>query len=427
MTKLLPLLSFLIFANTLTYANNLDDWKTFTNESTVLSTQKQYDRALQLTSQALAIAEQEPGDQAVRTVTSLTQLGWIHQSMNHFSLAENAYNRAIKIQSKMVPVDQSGVERNLIFLVKLHASQADIKTALPYIVSILERLEKSNGEHNGLLLVPLESLGRMYMDQAQPEQAAPYLLRALAITEKFQLRIGQDLKTSLIHLADAYKKTHKIEEAKQIEKRLEMFPSSMPEMYRNRSQPYVDLRDCKPEYPREALRHELSGVVLVNYLVDIDGQILEKKTLKSTGWKSLDDAVSNAISACRVWTSIHDGNPVRAWGKIRYVWSLEGKPLNPEYQLIPGSCLASEKFSLAPEDEAKLSIRLALTLNGDGQASKATIIDRSSSNNIDIDLAAIKLAETCKFKPTNPDEKPTSKIAYVRYFWNKAALKELSQ
>jgi hypothetical protein len=69
---------------------------------------------------------------------------------------------------------------------------------------------------------------------------------------------------------------------------------------------------------------------------------------------------------------------------------------------------------------------LALTLNGDGQASKATIIDRSSSNNIDIDLAAIKLAETCKFKPTNPDEKPTSKIAYVRYFWNKAALKELS-
>jgi tetratricopeptide (TPR) repeat protein len=234
MTKLLPLLSFLIFANTLTYANNLDDWKTFTNESTVLSTQKQYDRALQLTSQALAIAEQEPGDQAVRTVTSLTQLGWIHQSMNHFSLAENAYNRAIKIQSKMVPVDQSGIERNLIFLVKLHASQADIKTAVPYIVSILERLEKSNGEHNGLLLVPLESLGRMYMDQAQPEQAAPYLLRALAITEKFQLRIGQDLKTSLIHLADAYKKTHKIEEAKQIEKRLEMFPSSMPEMYRNR-------------------------------------------------------------------------------------------------------------------------------------------------------------------------------------------------
>lgn len=426
MIKLLPLLSFLLFANTLTYANNLDDWKTFTKESTALSTQKEYDRALQLTSQALAIAEQEPGDQAIRTVTSLIQLGWIHQSMNHFSLAENVYNRAIKIQSKMVPTDQRGIERNLLYLVKLYAAQADIKTGAPNIVSILERLEKSNGEQTGILLMPLESLGRMYMDQAQPELAAPYLLRALAITEKFQLRIGQDLKTSLIHLADAYKETHKIEEAKQIEKRLEMYPSSMPEMYRNRSQAYVDFLDCKPEYPREALRHELSGAVLVNVLIDIDGQLLEKRTLKSAGWKTLDDAVSNAISACRIWPTMNDGNPTREWGKIRYLWSLEGKPVKPEYELIAGSCLASEKFSLAPADETKLSIRLALTLNGDGQASKATIIDRSSSNNIDIDLAAIKLAETCKFKQANPDEKPTSKIAYVRYFWNKAALKELS-
>lgn len=421
MNKIIALLGFLIFSSntSLLYANNLDDWKTLTNESTKLSAQKQYEHALQLSNQALRIAEQEPRDQTVRRVTSLIQVARLHQYLNQFPQAESYFSRAIRFQAQATPADRHSLDRNLLFLARLYSVQGDIETAEPIISATLERLEKLDGPNNGSLMAPLGLLGNMYLIHGRTQLAASALLRALAINEKLKIQIGNELKNSLINLAVEYRKTNMLDESIDIEKRVNAFSTSMSENGWNMSKPYVNFSRCGPEYPRAALRAELTGAILLKVLIDVDGQLLEKEILKSTGWKLLDYAVLKTIAECQHTPAIRDGNPVREWAKLQYIWKLDNNnPLIPPYELIQGSCLPSDKFTLAENDDLKSTIRMAFSIDSDGKPTKIEIIDGSSSDDSATDLAAIKLAASCKFKKSNTGGKSTSTTAYIRFHWN---------
>lgn len=81
----------------------------------------------------------------------------------------------------------------------------------------------------------------------------------------------------------------------------------------------VDFSTCsRPEYPRASLVNEEQGVVLIAFLVAPDGNVIESKIEKTSGYKSLDKAAQKALSACKFKTKAKES----AWTKLDYVWKL---------------------------------------------------------------------------------------------------------
>lgn len=86
----------------------------------------------------------------------------------------------------------------------------------------------------------------------------------------------------------------------------------------------VDARACeKPAYPAASLRANESGVVLLSFLIDVDGRVLEGKVERSSGYRRLDDAARNGLSLCKFRPATLDGKPERTWSRIEYEWKIE--------------------------------------------------------------------------------------------------------
>jgi protein TonB len=91
-----------------------------------------------------------------------------------------------------------------------------------------------------------------------------------------------------------------------------------------RTSPVVDARACdKPEYPPAALRAQETGIVLLAFLIDVDGSALESKVERSSGSRRLDEAARKALGLCKFKPATVDGKPERAWAKIEYEWKME--------------------------------------------------------------------------------------------------------
>jgi protein TonB len=91
-----------------------------------------------------------------------------------------------------------------------------------------------------------------------------------------------------------------------------------------RASAVVDARACdKPEYPPAALRANETGIVLLAFLIDVNGTAVESKIERSSGSRRLDEAALKALGLCRFKPATVDGKPERAWSKIEYEWKLE--------------------------------------------------------------------------------------------------------
>ena len=86
----------------------------------------------------------------------------------------------------------------------------------------------------------------------------------------------------------------------------------------------VDSSACsKPEYPPKSLRNEETGTVTLQFLIGLDGRVVESKVDKSSGYRDLDIAARNALSLCKFKPGTVDGKPEQSWTKMQYVWKLE--------------------------------------------------------------------------------------------------------
>lgn len=91
-----------------------------------------------------------------------------------------------------------------------------------------------------------------------------------------------------------------------------------------RTAPVVDAKACeKPEYPPAALRAQETGIVLLAFLIDVDGSALESRIERSTGFRRLDEAARKALGLCKFRPATTDGKPERAWAKIEYEWKID--------------------------------------------------------------------------------------------------------
>ena len=83
-------------------------------------------------------------------------------------------------------------------------------------------------------------------------------------------------------------------------------------------------RDCeKPAYPPASLRGNETGTVLLNFLIDLNGQVLESKIERSSGHRRLDEAARAGLSLCKFKPATVDGKPEKTWSRIEYEWRIE--------------------------------------------------------------------------------------------------------
>ncbi len=79
----------------------------------------------------------------------------------------------------------------------------------------------------------------------------------------------------------------------------------------------------KPAYPSASLRANETGVVLLSFLIDVDGRVLESRVERSSGYRRLDDAARNGLSLCQFKPATVDGKPEKTWSRIEYEWKIE--------------------------------------------------------------------------------------------------------
>lgn len=93
----------------------------------------------------------------------------------------------------------------------------------------------------------------------------------------------------------------------------------------------VDLKSCaKPTWPKDSLRREETGRVTLEFLVGLDGKVLESKVLKSSGFPLLDMAAQDGLAKCQFTppSSIGRSEPTRT--RMQYVWTLDSSGPTPE-------------------------------------------------------------------------------------------------
>ena len=84
----------------------------------------------------------------------------------------------------------------------------------------------------------------------------------------------------------------------------------------------IDAKNCKAEYPKASLMNEEQGDVKMAFLVGADGNVVDSKLEKSSGFKNLDKAAMKALSACKFKPGTKDGAVAQTWAKIDYSWKL---------------------------------------------------------------------------------------------------------
>jgi periplasmic protein TonB len=91
-----------------------------------------------------------------------------------------------------------------------------------------------------------------------------------------------------------------------------------------RTSAVVDARNCtKPEYPSASLRAQEVGLVVLQFLIDVDGNALEGKVERSSGYRRLDDAARRALSLCKFKPGTENGKAVQSWARIEYLWKID--------------------------------------------------------------------------------------------------------
>ena len=86
--------------------------------------------------------------------------------------------------------------------------------------------------------------------------------------------------------------------------------------------PAKDCRD-KPAYPSLSRRVGEEGVVVLEFTIEANGDVLEAKIKQSSGHPRLDEAAKRGLTTlCKFHPGTVDGKPERATATIAYRWQL---------------------------------------------------------------------------------------------------------
>lgn len=86
----------------------------------------------------------------------------------------------------------------------------------------------------------------------------------------------------------------------------------------------VNFKTCdKPEWPKEALRKEQTGTVILGFLIGEEGNVIDAIVHQSSGFPLLDEAALNGIKRCKFIPRKINNVSIGGWTRMQYVWVLE--------------------------------------------------------------------------------------------------------
>lgn len=93
-----------------------------------------------------------------------------------------------------------------------------------------------------------------------------------------------------------------------------------------KAHPLLNTNNCSlPKYTTETLKSEQTGTVELKYLVDSNGQIVDSKIEKSSGFRELDRKSLNSIKKCSFdMPSKRNVDQLNAttWMRVNVVWNI---------------------------------------------------------------------------------------------------------
>lgn len=77
----------------------------------------------------------------------------------------------------------------------------------------------------------------------------------------------------------------------------------------------------RPSWPPGAREAGKKGTVVMEFLIDENGNVKDRKIIQSSKYADLDKAALEAISLCHFKPSTKDNAPVSAWQQMKYTWN----------------------------------------------------------------------------------------------------------
>lgn len=303
-----------------------------------------YDEALPIAKRVLELREKALGGDDLKVAYALTNLGNIYSRKGGNKEAEPLFTRALAVVEK-----RGGAESDLasdlnaqLGLLRLNAGK--YKEAEPYLQRALDIREKLHGAEDARLIPSLLNLADVNFLRAEPEKAHALLGRALSLLK--QKPYAQDTATAkrlksyycLLMAPGPYNDKELTKQLGNVIWRLESpadaarYDKQQKEREGEEQKPTKQLVEGgvlnghavskpAPDYPSAAKNAGVSGLVVVQIVVDESGSVIKADPL--CGHPLLAKAATDAASRARFTPTTLSGMPVKVSGIITYNFILQ--------------------------------------------------------------------------------------------------------
>ncbi|MDQ7064888.1 MAG: energy transducer TonB [candidate division KSB1 bacterium] len=188
-------------------------------------------------------------------------------------------------------------------------------------------------------------------------------------------------------------------------------------------------------YPASARAAGLQGRVILNVLINKNGEVEMVKVLKSTGHEEMDQAAIEAVKKTAWSPARQKGSPVKVWVGIPVIFKLkDGQPVQgreirkeldpnryqPPYPNNKMPYYDRLRPILQKKGELEGKVPLKLLFSEDGEIMEAEI-DESSRSHPALEEAALELVKQIPWLPARKNQQPVaSEVSMTVHFDRKA-------
>ncbi|MCU6434898.1 energy transducer TonB [Undibacterium sp. Jales W-56] len=85
-----------------------------------------------------------------------------------------------------------------------------------------------------------------------------------------------------------------------------------------------ETKNCNvPAYPDKSLSLSEEGLVKLQFMTNEEGKVVDAKVIKSSGYRSLDNASLTALKECNFKSISHNSTPGKSWDNISFAWVMQ--------------------------------------------------------------------------------------------------------
>jgi TonB family protein len=284
-----------------------------------------YNEALPLAKRAVELKEKALGKEALALADTLNNLGALYMAKTDYRNADSAYKRSLAIYEKANGAEHISLTVMLDKLAWIRYAQGFSDDAREMLERSLNIKEKATGKESVEVGQSVVYLAQLYEKQGKYKQAVPFYQRAVEVLEKtgaddsFQAQVAEKCSCTM-------KLNKQGKEAEEFEKRAFARRQKTGEISRKTAGAFGGVLAGKavfrqePVYPRAAKYERVSGSVIVQVMVDENGNVASAQTL--CGHDYFARVSEEAAKKWRFTPTLLSGVPVQVIGTITFNFNI---------------------------------------------------------------------------------------------------------